>query len=166
MVRKKRAEAEQYRIDGIENRMRMKVCIENADKTGARHYLIEARKSDYYYEQDLKQSANMTDVKRKLNHAIVNLEMAKNMSASNVTLEQLQEAMPLEKIDEIMDTFRDQCSEVDESSRALARQDEASYLDQEEIETQLEELFLNVLPSVPVKRFFPPAAEKTILKTE
>ena len=164
MLRAKRAQAEQYRIDGVENRLRMNHCVTQGDKTGAKHYCIEARKSDHYYEQELKQSANIQEAYRKMKQAIVNLEIGKSLSASNVTLEQLQKEMPTEKLDEIMDAFRDHVFEVDQQSKTLS---EDSSLNEEDVEAEVEQLFLKQLelPSVPTTNILK-GANKTVLKTE
>lgn len=164
MLRAKRAQAEQYRIDGMENRLRMNHCVTQGDKTGAKHYCIEARKSDHYYEQELKQSANIQEAYRKMKQAIVNLEIAKSLSASNVTLEQLQKEMPTEKLDEIMDAFRDNVFEVDHQSKTLSEDFNSN---QEDVEAEVEQLFLKQLelPSVPTTNILK-GGNKIILKTE
>lgn len=168
MLRAKRAQAEQYRIDGVENRLRMNHCVTQGDKTGAKHYCIEARKSDHYYEQELKQSANIQEAYRKMKQAIVNLEIAKSLSASNVTLEQLQKEMPTEKLDEIMDAFRDNVFEVDQQSKTLSENSIFdSSLNEEDVEAEVEQLFLKQLelPSVPTTNILK-GGNKTVLKTE
>lgn len=164
MLRAKRAQAEQYRIDGVENRLRMNHCVTQDNKTGAKHYCIEARKSDHYYEQELKQSANIQEAYRKMKQAIVNLEIAKSLSASNVTLEQLQKEMPTEKLDEIMDAFRDNVFEVDQQSKTLSEDFNSN---QEDVEAEVEQLFLKQLelPSVPTTDILK-GGNKIILKTE
>jgi hypothetical protein len=166
MVRAKRAQAEQYRIDEVENRLRMKSCAKNEDKTGANHYCIERRKSEHYYAQALKQSANLQEAHRQIKNALVNLEVAKNLSASNVTLEELQKEMPTERLDEIMDAFRDKTFEVNQQSSILSQNDDFD-LNQEDVEAEVEQLFLaNLsLPNVP-EALIPKGNQKLILKTE
>jgi hypothetical protein len=148
MIRAKRAQAEQYRIDGVENRLRMNQCVSNGDKTGATHYCIEARKSDHYYAQDLKQSSNILEASRKIRDAIVNLEVGKNLSASNLTMEQLQKEMSVEKLKTIMDTFRDRVFDVNQQSEQLSQTFDLS---QEDVNAEVEQLFERqlYLPSIP-----------------
>lgn len=168
MIRVKRAQSDQYRVDALENRSRMKQSATQMDRTGSTHYCIEARKSDHYYAQALKQSSNLQDVYRTIHNAVVNLEIAKNLSASTLTLDELQKEMPTERLGEIMDTFRDRAFDVDQQSNILAQNDDFD-LNQEDVDAEVAQLFaINLdLPNVPVSS--PPreaGAMKQTLKTE
>lgn len=124
--------------------MRAGACARDENLKGCRHYVEEARKSDYYYELELKHAANTKEMARKLREAMVNAETAKNLSAANTTLEQLQQAMPLHQLDDIMDAFQDNSLLVKQQSEALAAPFE---LDDADVEAELEELMAKAVES-------------------
>lgn len=146
-VRTQTLQAEQYRNDQIENRLRAENCAKKGDKIGARHYLEEARKSAHYYDAELKQKSNVQEVHRKLREAIVNAETVKNISATNMTLAQLQKEMPTERIEEIMDALQDHAITTNQQSEILAGP--GVYEDVDDLNAEVETLMELTLPNVP-----------------
>lgn len=140
-------QSEQSRSDEIEHRLKAERCATKGDAVGARHYLGEAIKSAYYYDSELKQKENVTMVYRKLREAVINAETVKSFSAANMTLEQLQKEIPLEKLDDIMETLTDNTITVRQQSETLAT---PFILDTKDVDAELKELFDRVkLPDVP-----------------
>lgn len=142
-------QAQQYYTQSEEARLSAHACAKKGDRRGARHHLEEARKADYYYDQELKHLSNTKEIARKLREAMVNAETVRNMSAANTTLEQLQQAMPLHALDDIMDAFQDNSLMVKQQSEILSAQ--PFDVNGEDVDAELETLMANAvkLPEAP-----------------
>lgn len=161
-------EAEQSQTDTIENRLRAEACAQKGDAVGARHYIIEARKAEYYYDLQLKQKSNVGDVLRKLRDAVVNVETGKSFWAATMTLEDLQKEMPLTKLDDIMETLTDHTITANQQSEILAGPISIETLEGDDVEAELRQLMERIhLPSVPLSVVGASIEKKTlILKSE
>jgi len=164
-VRTQTLQAEQYRNDQIENRLKAETCAKKGDRVGAKHYLEEARKSAHYYDAELKQKSNVQEVHRKLREAIVNAETVKNISATNMTLAQLQKEMPTERIEDIMDALQDHTITTNQQSEILSSP--ILNEDTDDLNAEVETLMELNLPNVPQSNQTEQISKKAqILKTE
>lgn len=146
-VRTLELEAAQSQTDQIENGLRAEACAAKNDPVGTKHYLLEARKSAHYYDLQLKQKSNCSDVYRKLREAMVNVETGKSFRAATMTLEDLQKEMPQAKLDDIMDALTDHAITVNQQSESLSN----PLVDDQDVEAEVRELLERKiqLPSVP-----------------
>jgi hypothetical protein len=146
-IRTQMLQAEQYRNDQIEHRLRAEACAKKKDAVGAKHYLIEAQKAGFYYDLELKQKSNMQEIHRRLREAVINAETIKHLSAASLTLEELHKQMPLEKLDDIMDSLQDGMIQTKQQSEILSFN-----LNEEDVDAELDDLMdkkLESLPDVP-----------------
>lgn len=146
-VRTLELEAAQSQTDQIENGLKAETCAAKNDSAGTKHYLLEARKSAHYYDLQLKQKSNCSDVYRKLREAMVNVETGKSFRAATMTLEDLQKEMPQAKLDDIMDALTDHAITVNQQSESLSN----PLVDDQDVEAEVRELLERKiqLPSVP-----------------
>ena len=148
-IRAQTLQAEQHRNDQIEHGLRAESCAKKADRIGARHYLAEAQKAGFYYDLELKQKSNLQEIHRKLREAVINAETIKHLSAASLTLEQLQKEMPLEKLDDIMDSLQDGLIQTNQQSEILSFR-----LNEQDVDAELDDLMERknqevLLPNVP-----------------
>lgn len=151
-VRTLELEAAQSQTDQIENGLRAEACAAKNDPVGTKHYLLEARKSVHYYDLQLKQKSNCSDVYRKLKEAMVNVETGKSFRAASMTLEDLQREMPQAKLDDIMDALTDHAITVNQQSERLGTDFSNGFdVDDQDVEAEVRELLERKiqLPSVP-----------------
>jgi hypothetical protein len=148
-IRAQTLQAEQHRNDQMEHGLRAESCAKKSDRIGARHYLAEAQKAGFYYDLELKQKSNLQEIHRKLREAVINAETIKHLSAASLTLEQLHKEMPLEKLDDIMDSLQDGMIQTNQQSEILSFR-----LNDEDVDAELEDLMERknqevLLPNVP-----------------
>lgn len=150
-VRTLELEAAQSQTDQIENGLKAETCAAKNDFSGTKHYLLEARKSAHYYDLQLKQKSNCSDVYRKLREAMVNVETGKSFRAASMTLDDLQKEMPQAKLDDIMDALTDHAITVNQQSESLSNPLSTFDVDEKDVEAEVRELLERKiqLPSVP-----------------
>lgn len=146
LIRASYAQANQFKINAVqaENCARAALNAAEPDKILARHYIVEKRRCLNKYSQYLSEINNTKMLSDTLLTASRNLEMSRQLSATTVTLGELLKSMPKDA-EGIMETLREQTSEVKHYSKIQSDLNE----EEDAIKDEMEILLNEPYPSVP-----------------
>ncbi len=129
-----------------EERLRMQRCVNNNNRIGARHHLVESKKLLKKYTDQLQRVSNLNEVIDRLETALSNLQLTRKLSGASVTLKQLVAGM--RDPSKIMDDIRDNMQLLSEANEQLGSNMAAAAAD-DDIDGELEQLMSASMPNVP-----------------
>ena len=142
LVRARTLQIEAQRVRINQEQLQAEQCAARNDRIGTGHHIVQKRKLQERYAQELATLANIKDIVAEIERAAANVELARNLEASAVTMEQLQEQMP--NVETIMDRISDNVLVVQEQSVELGRT-----TNEEDVDDEVEHLLEVTLPCVP-----------------